>query len=275
MLIDFAHLVVFALLLLHIPAGAAASVGDDPSQMPRSGRQMLLEPSVLAADIGSLASEARALEAAGFSWVHVDVCDGSRECCRALSSLGPASIAAIRKAAPSLSIDVHLYVLDPEEHVGAMASAGADRITFQIETLGDGGYERAHALATRINALGCHAGVCMAPATPVEAVDELCRNGDVDLVDVLAVLPGVHDTVSRCLHVSPYISHTNRCRALHTPHCTSHMPPSCTSRRRKGSAARAFRPTGLRHSTRCGSCGGAIRAFPTRWSTVGWMGRAG
>ena len=103
-------------LALHIFAGLAGSIGDAKLQMPHSGRGMLLEPSVLAADIGNLASEARRLEAAGFTWVHVDVCDGSRECCRALSSLGPASIAAIRKAAPTLSIDVHLYVREPEHH---------------------------------------------------------------------------------------------------------------------------------------------------------------
>ena len=188
-------LALLPFLLLCVPLAGAANVGGSgsasSSKLPRSGRDILIEPSVLAADIGNLASAARDIETAGASWVHVDVCDGSRECCRALSSLGPASISAIRKAAPSLRIDVHLYVLDPEEHVEVIAAAGADRITFQIETLGDGGYARARALAKRINALGCTAGVCLAPRTPVDSVDELCRNGDVDLVDVLAVLPGI------------------------------------------------------------------------------------
>lgn len=191
---DLVRLLLLELALLQAPSATAANVGDghpQASRLARSGRDILIEPSVLAADIGNLAGAAQDLAAAGATWVHVDVCDGSRECCRALSSLGPASIAAIRKAAPSLSIDVHLYVLDPEEHIEVIAAAGADRITFQIETLGDGGHERARALAKRIQALGCHAGVCLAPATPVDAVDELCRDGDVDLVDVLAVLPGI------------------------------------------------------------------------------------
>ena len=53
------------------------------------------------------------------------------------SSLGPASIAAVRAAAPSLLIDVHLYTMEPEAHVRSVAAAGADRITFQWESLLD------------------------------------------------------------------------------------------------------------------------------------------
>ena len=184
--------VLLASLLLLPPTSSAH---DQQQQRHSPPPKIIIEPSVLAADIGNLAAAAKDIEAAGATWVHVDVCDGSRECCRALSSLGPASIAAIHKAAPSLAIDVHLYVLDPEEHVDVIAASGVaasnGRITFQIETLADGGYARARALAERIRALGCHAGVCLAPSTSIDAVDELCRGEDVDLVDVLAVLPGI------------------------------------------------------------------------------------
>ena len=72
------------------------------------------------------------------------------------------------------------------------AGSGAHRITFQLEALGDGSAPapaaacaRAKALAAAIREAGCAAGVCIAPATPVEAVFDLCREGEVDLDRVL------------------------------------------------------------------------------------------
>ncbi len=170
-----------------------------PLVMPRSGRAALIEPSVLAADLGSLSAAAREVFAAGATWVHVDVCDGSIEASRALSSLGPASIRAVRDAAPELLIDVHLYTRDPEAHFASMAAAGADRITFQMEMMGAldspdalaRAQARASELAHSIRAAGCRVGVCIAPSTPAEVVGPLCDAGEVDLVDVLAVLPGI------------------------------------------------------------------------------------
>merc|ERR1712224_957901 len=41
----------------------------------------------------------------------------------------------------------------------------------------------------RVHELDCRAGVCIAPATPIETIRPLL--GHVDLVDVLAVLPGI------------------------------------------------------------------------------------
>ena len=80
-------------------------------------------------------------------------------------------------------------------------SAGADRITFQIETMAESGsstevlgaaaQERAAALAAAIGSLGCSAGVCLAPTTPIEAVSRLVSGGLVDLVNVLFVHPGI------------------------------------------------------------------------------------
>ena len=168
--------------------------------MPRSGRAVLVEPSLLAADVGNLAAAAREAAAAGASAVHVDITDGSAPAGRALSSLGPASVAAVRAAAPSLRIDVHLYTLHPEAHVAAVAAAGADRITFQLETMGDDHGEgwdtpeaaaRAAALVALIRQAGCGVGVCIAPGTPASAVAALVAGGGVELVDVLAVNPGV------------------------------------------------------------------------------------
>ena len=186
-----------AAIEFHSPPTATSA--RDELVMPHSNRPIIIEPSVLAADVGSLAAAAREIAAAGATWVHVDITDGSIEAGRSLSSLGPSSVAAVRAAAPSLRIDVHLYTLDPEAHVAAVAAAGADRITFQMETMGSpltgGGLAasqaRAKALCAAIRAAGCTVGVCIAPATPVESIEPLCAEGDVELVDVLSVNPGI------------------------------------------------------------------------------------
>ena len=182
---------------------------DETFTMPHSRRHAFINPSLLAADIGSLSAAACQVAASGAEYVHVDICDGSAICQRSLSSLGPASVAAVRKAAPSLKVDVHLYTMDPEAQIAAVASAGAHRIVFQWESLLEGStvssvssvrsvssvdervLERARALAASIRAAGCTAGVCVSPETPASAIAFLCAEGLVELVNVLSVLPGV------------------------------------------------------------------------------------
>lgn len=165
--------------------------------MRQSGRGGFVEPSVLAADKGALAAAAREMSLAGATWAHVDVGDGSVPAGRQLTSLGPDSVAAIRKAAPEIKIDVHLYTLDPEAHIEALVKAGADRITFQIEHVhaslapSETLDERALAVATAIRGAGICAGICLAPHTPLSAIDAVVASGLVDLVDILAVLPGI------------------------------------------------------------------------------------
>ena len=175
--------------------------------LPSSRRPAVVQPSVLAADIGALSAAALEVAQSGAGWVHVDVNDGSAICQHSLSSLGPASIAAVHAAAPSLRIDVHLYTMEPEAHVRSVAAAGADRITFQWESLldppdeqaspADGAPEqqqalrRAEALAESIRAAGCGVGVCIAPDTPAEAILPLCQARLVEQVNVLSVLPGI------------------------------------------------------------------------------------
>ena len=88
--------------------------------LPGSGREVFVEPSVLAADVGALSAAAREMSRAGATWTHVDIGDGSVQAGRQLTSLGPSSVAAIRAAAPKLKIDVHLYTLDPEAHIDTL-----------------------------------------------------------------------------------------------------------------------------------------------------------
>jgi len=68
--------------------------------------------------------------------------------------------------------DVHLMVSNPDEHFEAFAKAGAKHLTFHIEVRHGAS---ALDMIKRIHDLGCTAGVCLNPATPVEALGSRWR----------------------------------------------------------------------------------------------------
>jgi ribulose-phosphate 3-epimerase len=78
--------------------------------------------------------------------------------------------------------DVHLMIEDPLDKVGAYVDAGADMLTFHVESA-----RHPHRV---LQALGSAVsrGIAINPGTPVEAVEPLLD--DVELVLVLAVNPG-------------------------------------------------------------------------------------
>jgi ribulose-phosphate 3-epimerase len=98
-----------------------------------------------------------------------------------------------------LLLDAHVVAHHADALAPQLAAAGAARVTFQLEvelTKPDGA-AGALALARAIRAAGARCGVCVAPGTSEELLAPLLRAwhapGDplVDLVDVLAVAPGV------------------------------------------------------------------------------------
>ncbi|MHC4751735.1 MAG: ribulose-phosphate 3-epimerase [Planctomycetota bacterium] len=79
--------------------------------------------------------------------------------------------------------DAHLMISEPGEYAERFIEAGADHITFHIEVADD-----PRELIDRLHELGCSAGICLNPETPVEAIEEvapLC-----DMVLVMTVHPG-------------------------------------------------------------------------------------
>ena len=75
-------------------------------------------------------------------------------------TVGPDIVRAVRRST-DLPIDVHMMVLEPERHIEAFASAGADIITVHIEAT-------VHLQRTlhAIRQLGKRAGVALNPHTP-------------------------------------------------------------------------------------------------------------
>ena len=138
-----------------------------------------LSPSLLSANFGNLADGLRLIEEKGSSFVHVDVMDGNFV---PQVSYGQPVISSIRKYS-KLPFDVHLMIEKPENSIMSYIDAGADWVTFHIEST-----NHADRCVQMIHEAGKKAGVAICPATPVSAIEELLPF--VDLVLVMTVNPG-------------------------------------------------------------------------------------
>ena len=140
---------------------------------------ILISPSILAADFGRLADEVAAVTAAGCDYVHVDVMDGHFV---PNITIGPPVVAALRQVT-ALPLDVHLMIEEPDRYLDAFASAGADLICVHVEAC-----VQLHRALQRIRDLGKRPAVSLNPATPPEAVYWVLDQ--VDMVLVMSVNPG-------------------------------------------------------------------------------------
>jgi ribulose-phosphate 3-epimerase len=138
-----------------------------------------IAPSILSADLTRLGQEIEAVEKAGADWLHVDVMDGHFA---PLITLGPLVISAVRKIT-KLPLDVHLMIENPDRFIEPFAEAGADILVVSLEAC-----THLHRTIHFIKDKGCHAGVCLNPATPIYMLDDILS--DIDLVTLLLVNPG-------------------------------------------------------------------------------------
>lgn len=143
--------------------------------------QILVAPSILAADFAKLADEVRKVEAAGADWIHCDVMDGHFV---DNISFGPAVVDVVRQQT-KLPLDVHLMIEHADHYLPRFIKAGANSVTVHVES------ESKHEVPKTLQAIrdgGCRVGLCLNPGTPFEAVEPFLDK--IDMLLVMTVQPG-------------------------------------------------------------------------------------
>lgn len=135
--------------------------------------------SLLACDLANISGELSRCKAAKVDWIHFDVMDGAFV---EQITYGSPVLKSVR-AATDMFLDVHLMVNNPAQQVKFFAEAGADLISFHIESLSN-----PEETLKAIRALGVKSALAVKPKTPIESVYPyltLC-----DMVLVMTVEPG-------------------------------------------------------------------------------------
>jgi ribulose-phosphate 3-epimerase len=157
---------------------------DKDSSRDTSGKsEILISPSILAADFVHLASELHTIESADL--IHVDVMDGHFV---PNLTIGPPVVTAIKKIA-TRPLDVHLMIESPETYLELYIDAGADILGVHVEAC-----PHLHGTLGEIRKIGLRKDrvvrscAVLNPGTPAESLEYALE--EMDQILVMTVNPG-------------------------------------------------------------------------------------
>lgn len=139
----------------------------------------LISASIMCADFAHLADDVRRLQTAGVEMLHCDIMDGHFV---PNLTFGPDVCAHLRAMSP-LPLDIHLMVEHPLLFIAAFRPQPGDIVLVHAECADDLGES-----LERIADTGATPGLCLKPATPVEAVRAYL--GQIGAVLLMTVEPG-------------------------------------------------------------------------------------
>jgi ribulose-phosphate 3-epimerase len=138
-----------------------------------------IAPSILSADFSDLRNALNLCSVGKADYIHIDVMDNHFV---PNLTIGPVVVKSLRPVS-NIYFDVHLMVATPRDLVEPFQKAGANGITFHIESSDNPGE-----LIDVINSLGLDVGISLKPATPLEEITPFLDQ--IDRVLIMSVKPG-------------------------------------------------------------------------------------
>lgn len=140
---------------------------------------MKISPSMLACDFSQMGNEIKKISSLGADYIHMDIMDGNFV---PNISFGPDVVKSLR-GLTTVPFDVHLMIDSPHKYIKQFAEAGANIITFHLES-------NCNILETikLIKSYNIKAGLSIKPNTPAEKIIPYLN--DIDLALIMTVEPG-------------------------------------------------------------------------------------
>lgn len=142
---------------------------------------IILSPSMLPLSLLSLEEDIYMTEKSGAKWIHIDVMDGVFV---PNISYGMPVVEAVKGCGNgTLLLDVHLMILNPENYIEAFKKAGADSISFHIEST-----KNPELVIEKIKKCNMKTSIAINPKTPIEEIKPFLK--DLDMVLIMTVQAG-------------------------------------------------------------------------------------